>query len=101
MSGVDAPSTADILAAARRALGEAFPTVRLANWMQLGHPYSVDLYGEKVAVKVEACLAVTDSAYDAGLAALARYREQAEEALAGIDVLLTPTLPCVAPPRCD
>ena len=36
------------LAAARRSLGEAFPSVRLANWMQLGHPYSVDLYGEKV-----------------------------------------------------
>ena len=36
------------LAAARRALGDAFPSVRLANWMQLQHPYSVDLYGEKV-----------------------------------------------------
>ena len=36
------------LAAARRSLGDAFPSVRLANWMQLGHPYSVDLYGEKV-----------------------------------------------------
>jgi cobaltochelatase CobN len=36
------------LAAARRALGENFPRVRLANWMQLAHPYSVDLYGETV-----------------------------------------------------
>ncbi|MGH6925707.1 MAG: cobaltochelatase subunit CobN [Propylenella sp.] len=36
------------LAAARRALGEPFPSVRLANWMQLLHPYSVDLYGERV-----------------------------------------------------
>jgi cobaltochelatase CobN len=36
------------LAAARRALGETFPSVRLANWMQLLHPYSVDLYGERV-----------------------------------------------------
>ena len=25
-----------------------FPSVRLANWMALAHPYSVDLYGEKV-----------------------------------------------------
>ncbi len=36
------------LAAARRALGEPFPSVRLANWMALSHPYSVDLYGESV-----------------------------------------------------
>jgi cobaltochelatase CobN len=36
------------LAAARRALGAGFPSVRLANWMQLAHPYSVDLYGERV-----------------------------------------------------
>ncbi len=45
-------STADTeisgLAAARRALGEPFPSVRLANWMALAHPYSVDLYGERV-----------------------------------------------------
>ena len=27
---------------------KTFPSVRLANWMALAHPYSVDLYGEKV-----------------------------------------------------
>ena len=36
------------LAAARRALGDPFPSLRLANWMALTHPYSVDLYAEKV-----------------------------------------------------
>ena len=36
------------LAAARRSLGQNFPSARLANWMALSHPYSVDLYGEKV-----------------------------------------------------
>ncbi|MYZ49484.1 cobaltochelatase subunit CobN, partial [Propylenella binzhouense] len=36
------------LAAARRRLGDGFPSVRLANWMALAHPYSVDLYGETV-----------------------------------------------------
>ena len=36
------------LAAARRGLGEPFPAVRLANWMALKHPFSVDLYGEAV-----------------------------------------------------
>jgi cobaltochelatase CobN len=36
------------LAAARRALGVGFPSLRLANWMALGHPYSVDLYSERI-----------------------------------------------------
>ncbi|HSG95251.1 MAG TPA: cobaltochelatase subunit CobN, partial [Afifellaceae bacterium] len=36
------------LAAARRALDEPFPALRLANWMALKHPYSVDLYGEEI-----------------------------------------------------
>ena len=36
------------LAAARATLGEAFPTVRLANLMQLSHNASVDLYCEAV-----------------------------------------------------
>jgi cobaltochelatase CobN len=36
------------LAAARRSLPDHFPSVRLANWMALSHPFSVDLYIEKV-----------------------------------------------------
>src|SRR5690606_39276568 len=36
------------LAAARRALGPSFPSLRLANWMALSHPYSVDLYARSV-----------------------------------------------------
>jgi cobaltochelatase CobN len=39
------------LAAARRVLGDNFPSVRLANWMALAHPYAVDLYGERVLAK--------------------------------------------------
>jgi cobaltochelatase CobN len=39
------------LAAARRALGDNFPSVRLANWMQLMHPYSVDLYAENMLAR--------------------------------------------------
>ncbi|NML90947.1 cobaltochelatase subunit CobN [Sphingobium sp. TB-6] len=35
-------------ASAAAALGEAGPTIRLANLLQLKHPYSVDLYVEKV-----------------------------------------------------
>src|SRR5688500_11800160 len=41
------------LAAARRGLDVDFPVVRLANWMQLAHPYSVDLYAEKVLARAK------------------------------------------------
>jgi Asp-tRNA(Asn)/Glu-tRNA(Gln) amidotransferase A subunit family amidase len=57
-----------------------------------------ELYGENVAVKIERCLAVSDA--EASLAQKAReeYREQCVELLGGLDLLLTPTLVCVAPP---
>ena len=58
---------------------------------------SGESYGEDVRVKVERCLRVTDSELAAGERARARYREQADEALAGLDLVVTPTLPCVAP----
>jgi aspartyl-tRNA(Asn)/glutamyl-tRNA(Gln) amidotransferase subunit A len=57
-----------------------------------------ELYSEEVAHKVERCLAVSDT--EAGRAERARadYREQCLEIFDGLDLLLTPTLQCVAPP---
>jgi aspartyl-tRNA(Asn)/glutamyl-tRNA(Gln) amidotransferase subunit A len=57
-----------------------------------------DLYGENVAVKIDRCLAVSDG--DAAAAARRRddYRAAVERLTAGLDLLLTPTLPVVAPP---
>jgi len=57
------------------------------------------LYGENMRVKVERCLGVTDDEADESRRARERYREQALEALDGIDLLLTPTTAFVAPPR--
>jgi aspartyl-tRNA(Asn)/glutamyl-tRNA(Gln) amidotransferase subunit A len=57
-----------------------------------------DLYGANVAYKIELCLAVTDGEYDSAVAARAAYREAFAEAMSGIDLLVTPTLPVVAPP---
>jgi aspartyl-tRNA(Asn)/glutamyl-tRNA(Gln) amidotransferase subunit A len=57
-----------------------------------------DSYGDNVRIKVERCLEVRDSAYERGLRALEQYRERVAEAVAGVDLVLTPTLPCVAPP---
>jgi aspartyl-tRNA(Asn)/glutamyl-tRNA(Gln) amidotransferase subunit A len=56
-----------------------------------------ELYGEDVGLKVERCLEV--SAADAARAEEARreHAERAEELLASFDLLLTPTLPIVAP----
>jgi aspartyl-tRNA(Asn)/glutamyl-tRNA(Gln) amidotransferase subunit A len=56
-----------------------------------------DLYSANVAAKLELCLAVTDSEYQAGLQGRERYRGAFEDALDGLDLLVTPTLPFVAP----
>jgi aspartyl-tRNA(Asn)/glutamyl-tRNA(Gln) amidotransferase subunit A len=57
-----------------------------------------ELYGEDLAAKIERCLAVSDA--EATLAARRRdeYRERCEELFDGLDLLVTPTLVCVAPP---
>jgi Asp-tRNA(Asn)/Glu-tRNA(Gln) amidotransferase A subunit family amidase len=57
-----------------------------------------ELYGDDLAAKIERCLAVSDA--EASFAARAReeYREQCAAAFAGLELLLTPTLTCVAPP---
>jgi len=56
-----------------------------------------DLYGEDLATKIERCLAVSDAEASLASQARAEYRERCAEALTGLDLLLTPTLVCVAP----
>jgi aspartyl-tRNA(Asn)/glutamyl-tRNA(Gln) amidotransferase subunit A len=57
-----------------------------------------DAYGENVRTKIERCLAVTDQQYDDARSARARYVEEFAASAEGVDLLLTPTLECVAPP---
>jgi aspartyl-tRNA(Asn)/glutamyl-tRNA(Gln) amidotransferase subunit A len=57
-----------------------------------------DAYGDNVRTKIERCLAVTDAEYEEGRRALDEYRERCADAVADVDLVLTPTLPCVAPP---
>jgi aspartyl-tRNA(Asn)/glutamyl-tRNA(Gln) amidotransferase subunit A len=59
---------------------------------------NADLYGEDVRLKVERCLAVREADAERAERLRAEYREQAEAALEGLDLVLTPTLPVVAPP---
>jgi len=60
-------------------------------------PGNEELYGDNVRGKIERCLAVTES--DAGAAARERaeYRERFAEAFGVLDLLVTPTVPYVAP----
>jgi aspartyl-tRNA(Asn)/glutamyl-tRNA(Gln) amidotransferase subunit A len=56
-----------------------------------------DLYGEDVRIKIERCLAVSDAAASAADREREHYRERLDAILADVDLLLTPTLPIVAP----
>jgi len=60
-----------------------------------------DLYGADVARKIERCFAVTDGERDAALRSRETFREEALEALGELDLLVTPTLPIVAPETRD
>jgi aspartyl-tRNA(Asn)/glutamyl-tRNA(Gln) amidotransferase subunit A len=56
-----------------------------------------ELYGDNIREKIERCIAVDEAEYAAATAARQRLGAEAEEALAGFDLLLTPTLAFVAP----
>jgi aspartyl-tRNA(Asn)/glutamyl-tRNA(Gln) amidotransferase subunit A len=57
-----------------------------------------DAYGDNVRTKVQRCLDVGDAEYAAGLEDRERVRERFADAVEGLDLLLTPTIPFVAPP---
>jgi aspartyl-tRNA(Asn)/glutamyl-tRNA(Gln) amidotransferase subunit A len=59
---------------------------------------NADLYGEDVRIKVERCLAVRDRDVEQAVRARNDYRDRVEELLDGLDLVVTPTLPIVAPP---
>ena len=56
-----------------------------------------ELYSEEIAMKVERCLAVSDAEADRAAQTRVEYRDVCLELLDGSDLLLTPTLQCVAP----
>jgi aspartyl-tRNA(Asn)/glutamyl-tRNA(Gln) amidotransferase subunit A len=57
-----------------------------------------ELYGEEIAVKIERCLAVSEGEAKRAEQGRVEYHERCLELLDGFDVLVTPTLQCVAPP---
>jgi aspartyl-tRNA(Asn)/glutamyl-tRNA(Gln) amidotransferase subunit A len=56
-----------------------------------------DAYGSNVRPKIERCLALGDAEYERAAERRERYREQLLEAAGGVDLVVTPTLACVAP----
>jgi Asp-tRNA(Asn)/Glu-tRNA(Gln) amidotransferase A subunit family amidase len=58
---------------------------------------NADLYGEDVRIKLERCFGVRDHEVERGTALRREYEEQFDAATAGCDLVLTPTLPIVAP----
>ena len=61
-------------------------------------PENADAYGDNVRGKLERCLDVTDAEVEAARQARDAYRRRCEEALDGLDLLVTPTVGFVAPP---
>jgi aspartyl-tRNA(Asn)/glutamyl-tRNA(Gln) amidotransferase subunit A len=61
-------------------------------------PERADDYGDNVRGKLERCFAVTDAEVAEAQKTRTEYRERCAEAVAGLDLLLTPTIPVVAPP---
>jgi aspartyl-tRNA(Asn)/glutamyl-tRNA(Gln) amidotransferase subunit A len=57
-----------------------------------------DAYGDNVRTKIERCLAVSDAEDAAARQRRDEYRERAEAALDGFDLLVTPTLSIEPPP---
>ena len=81
-------------------LGEGARTVfmrEVADVHRELYAENADLYGANVAAKLELCFAVTDAEYDAGMRARDDYREQMAELFDQADLIVTPTLPFVAP----
>jgi aspartyl-tRNA(Asn)/glutamyl-tRNA(Gln) amidotransferase subunit A len=58
---------------------------------------NAELYGEDVRAKIERCLEVSAAEAEEAGRRRVEYRERVEETIDGFDLVLTPTLPTVAP----
>lgn len=60
-------------------------------------PGNEELYGDNVRGKIELCLRVSDAEVAAAERERAEYRERVADAAGGLDLVVTPTVPFVAP----
>jgi aspartyl-tRNA(Asn)/glutamyl-tRNA(Gln) amidotransferase subunit A len=61
-------------------------------------PERAEEYGENVRGKIERCTQVTDEQVEAARRLRASYRDRCDEATQDVDLIVTPTIPFVAPP---
>jgi Asp-tRNA(Asn)/Glu-tRNA(Gln) amidotransferase A subunit family amidase len=80
----------------RRDWGPLFRREALESHLGL-FPERADEYGEDVRESLEQALDLADGEVEAARRVRERHREQVVELTAQVDLLLTPTLPCVAP----
>jgi aspartyl-tRNA(Asn)/glutamyl-tRNA(Gln) amidotransferase subunit A len=85
---LDLPLAYDIGPAFRREVADVHRELFLEH---------ADSYGDNVRTKIERCLEVTDAEYERAASTRERYRERLLEAFADVDLVVTPTLVCVAP----
>jgi aspartyl-tRNA(Asn)/glutamyl-tRNA(Gln) amidotransferase subunit A len=57
-----------------------------------------DAYGSNIRPKIERCLGLTEAEYEGGMKARESYRARMLEAAREVDLVVTPTMVCVAPP---
>jgi Asp-tRNA(Asn)/Glu-tRNA(Gln) amidotransferase A subunit family amidase len=80
----------------RELWGPAFRREALESHAGL-YPERAEDYGDDVRESLEGATELTNGEIEAARRLRERLREEVPEALAGVDLLLTPTLPCVAP----
>jgi aspartyl-tRNA(Asn)/glutamyl-tRNA(Gln) amidotransferase subunit A len=86
---IDFPTAEDVVPAFMREVADVHRELYAEN---------AELYGENIRGKIDRCLAVTEAEYDAAVAARDRYRERADAAFDGYDLLIAPTLSIPPPP---
>jgi aspartyl-tRNA(Asn)/glutamyl-tRNA(Gln) amidotransferase subunit A len=80
----------------RELWGPAFRREALESHAGL-YPERAEDYGDDVRRSLEGAMDLTNGEVEAAQRLRERLRQDAPEALSGVDLLLTPTLPCVAP----
>ena len=86
---VDFPTAENVSPAFMREVGDVHRDL---------YPENAELYGENIRGKIERCIALDDTKYEAARRARTEHAERALAALEGFDLLITPTLAFVAPP---
>ena len=81
----------------RRRWGALFRREALESHRGL-YPERAEDYGDDVRISLEEAVGITNDEVDGAVRVREAHRENAAEALDGLDLLLTPTLPVVAPP---